>query len=151
MSSELKWAAKSAPELRDALSRFVGEMADVENVSFGAHVSAGVFIDRALVGAFVLHNWSPQRGTIELSAGALGPVWTDRRFLTEVLDYAFGRLGCRMVVARTSEHNDRARRMCVAIGAREHLIPQFRGPDEADVVLTLDADTWRSSPYRKVS
>lgn len=94
---------------------------------------------------FVYHNWHPESGVIEISAGSLHRGWTTRDRIRAVFEYPFSQLGCRLVVARTSEDNRAVRRIMKALGAKEYAIPELRGPGEPEIILVLSSDAWRNS------
>lgn len=102
-----------------------------------------------LVAGVVYHNWSPESGVIELSSASKTRRWLTRERLKIIFEYPFNQLGCRLIVARTSEHNSRVRRIFRQLGAREFPIPELRGPGEAEIVITLSAQTWRDSRFSR--
>lgn len=114
---------------------------------FGPSSAIGFEENGRLVAGVVYHNWSPETQVIELSFASSQRKWLTRERLRQILDYPFNQLGCRLIVARTSEHNARVRRICRQLGAQEHVIPLLRGPDEAEVILTLTAEAWRDGPF----
>lgn len=116
---------------------------------FGASTAIGFEENGRLVAGVVYHNWSPETQVIELSAGSSQRKWLTRERLRQIFDYPFDQLKCRLIVARTSERNARVRRIYRQLGAQEHIIPLLRGPDEAEVVITLTADAWRNSPFSR--
>lgn len=101
-------------------------------IGFGDPLEAGV----------VYHNWYPESGAIELTAASAHRSWLTKSNLKAIFDYPFLQLGCRLCVARISEHNATARRIWRALGAIEHIIPGLRGPDESEVIATLFKVTW---------
>lgn len=103
----------------------------------------------AVEAVVVYHNWSPESGTIELSAASTHRGWLDRARLRAVFAYPFDVCGCRLAVARIAEGNARARRIWRRLGASEHVIPELRGPGEAEVIYLLAAGTWRASPFAR--
>lgn len=149
MSYNLVWAGESYPEMRDGLATFVSRQYGAADVGFGKRASAGVFVNDEIAGAVIFHNWQPTRGTVEISAASASRAWLNVEILNALMTYAFEGLGCQMVFARTAESNTAARRMCAAIGADEVVLPRHRGPDEAEVIMTLTEDAWRNSRFRR--
>lgn len=91
----------------------------------------------------VFHDWSPERGLIELSAAATNPMWLTRNVAKAVMTYVFS--VARMAIVRTSEKNTRVRRIWRALGGVEHVIPDLWADGEAGVVVTLREDQWKES------
>lgn len=89
----------------------------------------------------VYHNWSPENGTIEISAASVNRHWLTKERLSVIFDYPFA-IGCRLVVARTGESNHRVRRIWRSLGSDEYIIPALRSPTEAEIILTLSAAQW---------
>lgn len=108
---------------------------------FHACQAIGFERDGDLVAGVVYHNWSPETGVIELSAGSIIRNWLTRERLLTIFDYPFA-IGCRLAIARTSERNERARRIWRSLGSDEFIIPALRGPHEAEIIFTLSADQW---------
>ena len=112
---------------------------------FGPCKALGFLHGGKIVAGIVYHNWSPETGVIEISAAATRRDWLNRARLFAIFEYPFDQVGCRMVVARISEHNRVARRIWRSIGAREYVVPQLRSPTEAEVIYTLARDDWRAN------
>ena len=91
----------------------------------------------------VFHDWSPEHGTIELSAAATDRRWLTRTVAGVAMGYAFQ--VARLALARTSEHNKPVRRLWRALGANEYEIPELWGPRESGVILTLTEAQWQAS------
>ena len=121
---------------------YYGEPGHIDGVGFGVMQAGG------LVGGVAFHDWRKDRGTLEVSAAATRKGWVTRDFLRAVGDYAFRQVGCRLVIARTSERNSLVRRVFRKLGAAEHVIPGIRGPNEAEVIITLSARAWGAYEVR---
>ena len=102
-----------------------------------------------LVAGVVYHNWQPECGVIELSAASTVRSWLTKDRLCQIFEYPFETVGCRMAVARISEHNKRARRIWRSLGAVEYRIPQLRSPTDDEMIYTLGAEKWRSSKFTR--
>ena len=102
-----------------------------------------------MVAGLIFHNWEPTAGAIEVSAAATSPRWATRAVLKYAFAYCFEHSGCQMVVARISEKNTTARRLWVAFGSVEHVIPRLRGRNEAEVISTLTSEAWADSKFMR--
>lgn len=110
------------------------------------------FLDKEgkLVASIVYHNYSPEYGTIEMSAASTQRKWLTKARLSVIFGYPFDQIKCRMVIARHSEFNTRARRIWRSLGCDEYVIPALRSPSEAEVIATLTAEQWRNGKFSKV-
>lgn len=111
--------------------------------------ACGVIDGERLIGGIVYHDWDPDAGSIELSAYFERHDWLTRGMLREILAYPFDIAGCRIAVARYSEHNRTASRIWKSWGARETRIPDLHAPGVALCVATLTTDDWRGSRFMK--
>lgn len=116
---------------------------------FGPCQALGVAKGDELIAVVVFHNWQPEAGVVEVSAAADTPRWYSRKLIKAALGYAFDELGCQTVIARQAPDNDRARGIWLALGGTEYVIPRLRGRDEAESIITLTDDAWRSSRFYK--
>lgn len=108
------------------------------------------FVDcrNELVGGIVFHNWQPEAGVIELSAGSLSRLWPTREILKAATSYAFGDCGCHAMVMRTDKANP-SRSIWRKLGATEHVLPHMRGPDIPEYVNILTRDAFAASKYAR--
>lgn len=129
------------------MARFVATIIEAER-GFGPCEALG-FLDRKgrLEAGVVYHNFSPENGIIELSAGSVRRNWGTRDALRLIFAYPFDQLGCQAVVARTGEHNQTPLRIWRALGAAEYRIPRLRGRDEAEIVTVLTVEQWKGSKW----
>lgn len=104
--------------------------------------------DRGIVSACFYHNYDPDTEVIEISIYSLDRSWTNKQNVSAIFDFPFLRLDVRMLVARHTEHNKRVRRIWRALGASEYIIPELRGPGEAEAIATMLRDDWLKSPFR---
>lgn len=116
---------------------------------FGKCQALGVAHDGRVVGGMVFHNWSPEFGTIEISAAADDPRWLTREVINMALDYVFDGAGCQMVMAQQDPENKRAVRLWKALGAQEYIIPRLRGRNNAGSIVTLTDDAWARSKFKR--
>lgn len=114
---------------------------------FDAFVSMGVIHKRKLVAGLVFHNWEPEHGLIEVSAAATDRRWLTRKVINEALRYAFEEAGCQMVVARQAVENTPARKVWLALGGQEYIIPRLRGRTKDGSIITLTDTAWRQSKF----
>lgn len=105
--------------------------------------------DGKMVAGLVFHNWNPDTEVIEVSAAAVSPKWATRNVLRAALAYCFQTAGCQMVVTRTAEDNNAARRLWKALGANEVLIPRLRGRTASEAILLLTDDAWAKSKFMR--
>lgn len=128
---------------------WVAEKVGVAGRGFGKSAALGVFHNDALTAGLIFHDYQPQWGTIEVSAAGKG--WATRPIMAAIVDYVFTQAGCRLLILRTSEHNKAVNRIARSLGFRGTAVPQLRGPDEAEILWTLDKATALSSRYARVS
>lgn len=102
-----------------------------------------------IVASIAFNNYHPQEGVIELHGYASTRDWCNKDRLRELFQYPFDQLGVRLCVARISEHNHTARRVWRALGASEFIIPELRGPGEAEAIYTLHRDQWAASKFMR--
>lgn len=132
----------------EAVARFVADILGFDR-GFGENKAIG-FLDRdgRLEAGVVFHDYSPENGVIEISAASTCPRWLSRARMHEIFDYPFGQIGCRLVVARISEHNKRARRLWISLGSDEYVIPALIAPHTAQIIYTLTAEQWRNGKFK---
>ncbi len=140
---QIIWAGDGHRDIRDVIVGFVARQIKGAERGFGNCVAMGVIDGELLISGMIFHNYSPECETIELSGAAISKRWLTRRVFNEMFGYAFDYVGCQMLVARHSEHNKQLRRMWNAVGATEYMIPRLRGRNEAEVIATYTAETWR--------
>lgn len=113
---------------------------------FGKCRALGVFDAQGqIVAGVVFHDWSPERGLIELSCAATDRRWLTRDVMRATWDYAFS--VARLAVSRTSERNRPVRRIWRACGASEYVIPDLWADGEAGVIITLARHQWEASRF----
>ena len=134
----------------DAVKAFVAQGIFAPGREFGASTAIGFANeDEGLVAGFVYHNLEPTAGVIEVSGYSTRRNWVNKSLFRIIFEYPFEQLGCRMMVARHSEHNKRAIRIWNALGAKQIILPDLRGPNEAEVVALLKADDWHNSKFMR--
>lgn len=141
------------PDREHDLTRAVGDFVSVR--IFGRpglidqYVAMAV-VDRGRVIAGVLYNnWHPENGVIELHAASADKRWLTRPVLKAIFAYPFDQIGCQLCVLRVSERNTPMLRIARAYGFNAYPIPRLRGRDEAECILTLTDDDWRSNRFNK--
>lgn len=139
------WGGVNAPKVNDAVVRFVGARVSGGERGFGPCTTMGVVNNEILIAGIVYHNYCPETGVIEITGAADTKRWLTRPVLVAMFKYPFEEAGCQMIVMRHPETNAPLRRMWVAAGASEYVIPRLRGKDRAEVITTLTDDIWRSS------
>lgn len=108
----------------------------------------GYIRDGKLCAVMVYHNWNHLNGVMELSGYSNCRTWANKRVTQEVFSYPFKHPGVRLLVGRHSENNRRVRRIWRALGAQEYIIPELRGPGEAECVAVLSKEAWKKFEAR---
>ena len=117
---------------------------------FDACKAMGIARGKRVVAGLVFHNWEPEHGIIEISAAADDRRWMTRKVMAEAFGYAFGHVGCQMVIVRTDPQNKPARHIWLALGGTEYIIPRLRGRDLDGSIITLTAEQWQGSKFNEV-
>jgi len=108
-------------------------------------VTMGWYSGSKLGAVVVYHDYCPEYQSISMSAAATDRRWLSRNSLYKLHHYPFVTAGCRLVVLQVSEYNDTMLSIAERFGYQMTRIPQLRGPDEAEIVCTLDAASWRAN------
>lgn len=133
-----------------AVGNFASRAIWGEDERFALFCSMGIFDNNELVAAVIYHNYDPDNGVVEVSAGSVSKRWMNRSVLRQFLCFPFEKLACQAVVARHDETRADLRRMWVSVGAVEHIIPRVRGRNApAEVVSVLTDDAWYASPHMR--
>jgi RimJ/RimL family protein N-acetyltransferase len=115
---------------------------------FGACVAIGVLDeDRGKVLAgFVLHDYQPQMGTIQLSMAAESPFWATKGTIRAILHIPFEQYGCYKVWTATPHLNNMALKVNEHIGFKREatLAHHFGKAKHAVICRLLEPD------YRKI-
>ncbi len=143
------WGGEACPEINDGIAHFVASHIPGCGRGFTGHVTMGVIEGENLLAGVVYHNWSPEADIIELSAASISKRWLTRPVLKAMFSYPFDEIGCQIVVLRVSENNTAMIRIAKAYGFQAHIIPRLRGRDEAEYLLTLTEEDWRSSRFNR--
>lgn len=122
------------------------EFSDKTAQAIGFHNKSG-----NLVAGVVYHNYCKASQTIEMSAYSSVRRWTNKSIIRLLFDYPFRQIGCRLVVARYSERNTRVRRIWTSLGAIEHIIPELRDKNEAEIIAVLSKEAWEASKFKETS
>ena len=101
------------------------------------------------LGAAIYQNYTPENGTIEISAAAISPTWLSRQVLREMFSYPFGQLKCQAVVLRCGADDRRMDRIARAYGFQRYDIPRLRGRDKGEAVFILTEEDWRANGFHK--
>ena len=132
----------------DEVKEFVAKNIPGVTHGFGACQAIGFLLYDELIAGIVYHNWSPETGVIEMSAASIKRHWLTRDRLAAIFEYPIA-IGCRLVVARTSERNTRAINLWRHLGAKEYSIPEMRGIGEAEIIHVLNLAEWQAGPYAR--
>lgn len=138
------------PDANASLGDFASMAIWGELGRFDRFCSIGVSNGTEIIAAIIYHNYDPDNGVVEMSAGSTSPRWMNRRVLAEILDFPFDKLACQCIVARHDETAAHLRRMWGEVGAVEHIIPRVRGRGKpAEVVSVLTQEAWLSSKFKR--
>lgn len=111
---------------------------------FGECQALGVVSDSGVLCAgVVFHDWSPERGIIELSVAATNRRWLTRKVANVAMGYAFS--VARIAIAQTAEWNKPARRVFRSLGGVEYPIPDLWADGVAGIVMTVKPEQWAES------
>lgn len=138
---KLVWGGPRAPELNEALQTFVAVRVGAPR-GFGPAATLGVLEGERFIGAVVFNNWSPEDGTIEMSAAADSKRWLTRSVLNAMFNFCFHECGCQLVALRVSERNSGMIEIARRFGFSETRIDRLRGRDEAEIIFTFTDDAW---------
>ena len=146
---ETIWGGEKAPFVNQVIGDFVASRIWSDGRHFENYTSLGVVSHETLIAGVIYNNWSPETGVIEISGAGDSPKWLSRAVLYQMYEYPFEQLGCRMVIQRNSEHNERINSILRRLGFQEYRIEQMRGPDEAELIFTLTKEQWKKTKYYK--
>lgn len=134
-------------EFNAAVGDFVSGIIYGEPGRFERYCTLAVHDDGQLIAGVLYHHFHPAAGVIEMSAAALDKRWLTRPVLRAMFEVPFGVFGCQLAVLRVSEYNKPMLRIAKAYGFKEFVIPRLRGRNEAEHILTLSDDDWRSNRF----
>lgn len=146
---QIVWGGSGCPEINAGIAAFVASHIPGCERGFANFKTMGVIKDGKLIAGVVYHNFAPEAEVIELSAAAVNRLWLTRPVMKAMFSYPFDELGCQMAVLRVSELNTTMVRIALAYGFKSHVIPRLRGRNEAEHILTLTDDDWRTSRFHK--
>lgn len=99
--------------------------------------------DGLLVGGVVFDDWHPKERRVEFSGAAIDPRAFGPRFILAMGEYAYGKLDCFRVWARTSVDNRRARKMLKGLGfIEEGVQAHWYGPGIHAVTARVLQPEW---------
>lgn len=131
------------------VSEFVAQNIEGCARGFGNCAAIGFSDEKGLFGGAVYHNYSPEAGTIELTAVSKRKSWATRDTIRLVFGYPFAAFNIQLLAARTAEGNTSALRVWEKLGADFYTIPRLRSRNEAEVITTLTAEQWSNSKFSK--
>ncbi|WP_273727475.1 N-acetyltransferase [Brucella gallinifaecis] len=115
------------------------------------YAALGFFEEGDLIAGVLLHNWHPESGVMEMTAGATSKKWLNRRTLQTLFSLVFGGFKNQLVVMRVSDRNQSMIRIARSFGFSETFIPRLRGREEGEFIFTLTDDEWRNGRFFKAS
>lgn len=114
------------------------------------YCSMAVVKDEELIAGVIYNAYYPGHGVIEISACATSKLWLTRRVIHAMFSLPFDRLGCQMVILRTSEKNGSVRGLLEnRFDLSPIYLPRMRGRDEGEYQYSITEECWRDSPYSK--
>ncbi|WP_312809354.1 GNAT family protein [Agrobacterium cavarae] len=116
---------------------------------FGNCQAMAVLEDDVLIAGIVWHNYEPDSGVIEVSAGATSKRWLTRKTLAAMFGIPFKEWGIQCLVMRVDPDDEPLHRMLKSYGFEVYVIPRLRGRDRDEHVFTLTDDAWRASKFNK--
>lgn len=131
------------PFLNQSVGNFVSRICFGHPDGFEKFSTMGVFDKGNLIAGIVYHNYHPDSGVIELSAGSVSRRWMQGHVVRALFEFPFGMCGAQLVVIRVSERNTVMISIAKRLGFEGVLIPRLRGRYEAEWVFTLPDDKWR--------
>lgn len=104
--------------------------------------------DDELIAGIVYFNYSPEAGTIEMSAEALPKQqWLTKTTLALMFYYPFVTCGCQMLITKTSARSAHVLRMLAAMDFAFILIPRAGGRNEDGVICLLTYEDWAAGKF----
>lgn len=143
------WLHRSMGAGFDAVEAFIAHKVWGRSERFLGDTALAVVGDESLIAGVMFHNYSPENGVIELSAGALSPRWLTRPILKEMFSYPFDQLGVQAIIARVSSSDRRLGRILPAYGFETYIIPRLRGRDEDEAIYILYDNVWRENGFHR--
>lgn len=116
---------------------------------FGACQAVGFTRNDDLIGGVIYHNYDPEAGVIEISAGIDPKYLLTRGEWQDVMDAPFVKMNCQMLYFKVSKKNKRLRTTLRRMGCKEYVIPRMLGRTHAQAIMTLSDEDWFSGPYSK--
>lgn len=132
-----------------SVADFVSHIIWKDDRGFSDNYRAMGILDKGgvLVGGIVYHNYDPDAGVIEWSAGATTPKWLTPNVVKAAFAYPFHLCKCQMLMARTEAKNRRTRRLLCGIGFSEQKVERLFGRNSDGILLTLTDDEWKAGIY----
>ncbi len=135
---------------RQILARWVAEIIwPGAGRDFGNCQGLAVMEDGERICGVIYHNYEPNAGVIEISAGSTSKRWLTRETLRVMFSYPFEEAGCQVIVMRCDPDDAALRRMLLAYGFELYVLPRLRGRDKHENVFILTDDAWASNKFNK--
>jgi len=135
---------------RQILSRWVAEIIwPGTGRDFGNCQAMAVMEDGERICGIIYHNYEPNAGVIEISAGSTSKRWLTRETLKAMFAYPFEEADCQAIVMRCDPDDAALRRMLLAYGFELYVLPRLRGRDKDENVFILTDDAWASNRFNR--
>lgn len=116
---------------------------------FGACQAVGFIRGETLIGGVIYHNYDPEAGVIEISAGMHPSHQLTRGEWQDVMDAPFVKMDCQMIYFKVAKTNKRLRATLRRMGCKEHIVPRMLGRTKAMAFMTLTDEDWFGGRYSK--
>ncbi|QNQ62517.1 N-acetyltransferase [Brucella sp. 6810] len=133
------------------IGEFVCNIVFGDPLALDKYAALGFFENGDLIAGVLFHNWHPESGVMEMTAGSTSKRWLNRRTLQQIMSLVFDGFKNQLAVMRVSERNQNMIRIARAYGFSGTYIPRLRGRDEGEFIFTLTDDDWRNGRFFKAS
>lgn len=144
------WAQGHDDPANDAIAQWIAAHIWGDGRELGKpYYCFGVFRGGKIVGGVAYHDWNPHYGRIEFTGAAVDKRWMTRPVIEQMFSYPFDTLGCQLLIGRNDASAEQPTEMQVRHGFNQYRIPNMRGRGKDEIIVTLDAETWRASEFKK--
>jgi RimJ/RimL family protein N-acetyltransferase len=152
VSLQYAWAGPEAPDDHAAISKWVSQH------SFGHpgnvwpdSTALGILLDGKPIAGFIIHDYKPAAGTVQLSGASTNRRWATGPTLHYLYSYMFDTLGCRMVTTGNSGENKHLHRLLEKLGHRKYVIHDAWDNGVDMIFWTLTRAQWEANDIMRRS